>query len=88
MVAWESRIMSKCDCGADTNGHIIFKCKASEYTNKINGNKDLYDRMCAWMADEEDSSFLEETMSEDEVDKYLVSEAGDIFYQIYGLCEG
>ena len=45
--------------------------------------KELYQRLTAWMADYEDSSFLQETMSDKEIDTYLLDCAFDIMYDIH-----
>jgi len=48
--------------------------------------KDLYSRLMCWMADNEDSSLLEESLgSETDIDQYLREEAMDIMYQIHLL---
>tara|TARA_R100000093_G_scaffold24459_1_gene13766 strand:+ start:118 stop:348 length:231 start_codon:yes stop_codon:yes gene_type:complete len=59
---------------------------------KINGNKDLYDRMCSWLADCCDTTMLMEAYPEtlstqDEVNAFLMDEANDIFNDIYILCQ-
>ena len=45
--------------------------------------KELYERLTAWMADYEDSSLLQETMSDKEIDIYLMDCAFDIMYDIH-----
>ena len=45
--------------------------------------KELYERLTAWMADYEDSSLLQETMSDKEIDIYLLDCAFDIMYDIH-----
>ena len=56
--------------------------------NKINGNKDLYERLCTWMADIEDL-----VADEDEVEtleafrNYMLDEAMQIMYDIYQTCD-
>ena len=45
--------------------------------------KELYERLTAWMADYEDSSLLQETMSDKEIDVYLLDCAFDIMYDIH-----
>jgi hypothetical protein len=45
--------------------------------------KELKDRLTAWMADYEDSSLLEETMAEQDINLYLLDTAFDIMYDIY-----
>ena len=45
--------------------------------------KELYERLTAWMADYEDSSILEETMSDKDIDTFLLDSAFDIMYDIY-----
>jgi len=60
---------------------------------RVNGSKDLYDRVCCWMAgyDEpegmRDNSFFD---LEDGADpkEYLYEEAMNIFYDIYKSCGG
>jgi len=47
--------------------------------------KELYEKAAAWMADNEDSSLLEETMPKEDVDQYLLDEAFDIMYTLYLL---
>ena len=47
--------------------------------NKINGNKDLYDRICGWMAEIEDP----ESVTDDEE---AVTLAMQIMYDIYQTC--
>ena len=48
-----------------------------------NMKKELKDRLTAWMADYEDSSLLEETMAEQDINLYLLDTAFDIMYDIY-----
>ena len=50
--------------------------------NKINGNKDLYDRICIWMADYEDVEGRDRPMSKLE----FLEEAMTLFYDIYQTC--
>ena len=45
--------------------------------------KELYERLTAWMANYEDSSLLQETMSDKEIDVYLMDCAFDIMYDIH-----
>jgi hypothetical protein len=45
--------------------------------------KELYERLTAWMADYEDSSILEETMSDQDINTFLLDSAFDIMYDIY-----
>ena len=45
--------------------------------------QELYARLTAWMADYEDSSLLQETMSDKEIDIYLLDCAFDIMYDIH-----
>tara|TARA_R100000951_G_scaffold9740_1_gene8502 strand:- start:234 stop:422 length:189 start_codon:yes stop_codon:yes gene_type:complete len=55
--------------------------------NKINGNKDLYDRMCAWMADMDEVQ--EGVPSKDPYTVQatnLAEEAFTLFYDIYQTC--
>ena len=64
--------------------------------NKINGNKDLYERLCTWMADIDDfKADIEdpESVTEDdevvnlEAFNYMLDEAFSIMYDIYQTCE-
>tara|TARA_Y100000310_G_scaffold342559_1_gene446309 strand:- start:668 stop:880 length:213 start_codon:yes stop_codon:yes gene_type:complete len=58
--------------------------------NKINGNKDLYDRVIGWMADMDDPSNLtddEMFVSKEDFDEYMLDEAMQIMYDIYQTCE-
>lgn len=58
--------------------------------NKINGNKNLYDRICGWMADMDDPSNLtedEKVVSKEDFDEYMLDEAFSIMYDIYQTCE-
>ena len=55
--------------------------------NKINGNKDLYDRMCAWMADMDDVEFGTPSKEPYAVRaSALAEEAMTLFYDIYQTC--
>ena len=45
--------------------------------------KEWYDRAASWMADNEDSCLLEETMPKEDVEQYLLDEAFDIMGWIY-----
>ena len=45
--------------------------------------KAIYDRAASWMADNEDSCLLEETMPKEDVNLYLLDEAMDIMGWIY-----
>ena len=59
----------------------------SDNLNKINGNKDLYDRICVWMADMD-----EVTSGTPHKEPYtvraadLAEEAHTLFYDIYQTC--
>ncbi len=58
--------------------------------NKINDNKDLYDRVIGWMADMDDPSNLtddEMFVSKEDFDEYMLDEAMQIMYDIYQTCE-
>ena len=50
--------------------------------------KALYEKAAAWMADNEDSSLLEETMDDEHVNQYLLDEAMDIMYEMYQIYNG
>ena len=74
--------MSKCGyCGFDGNigEHMVMKCKARSIP------KNLYERAAVWMADNEDSSLLEENMDAKDVDQFLLDEAMDIMYELYQI---
>ena len=43
----------------------------------------LYDRLACWLADNEDSTLLEETVPVADIDQYLIDEAANIFYELY-----
>ena len=43
----------------------------------------LYDRVACWLADQEDSTLLEETVPVADIDQYLIDEAANIFYELY-----
>jgi hypothetical protein len=47
--------------------------------------KELYERLAAWMADNEDSCLLEEQMPKKDVEPYLIDEAMEIFYELYHI---
>jgi hypothetical protein len=47
--------------------------------------KALYEKAAAWMADNEDSCLLEETMPKENVNQYLLDEAFDIMFRIYEI---
>ena len=58
--------------------------------NKINGNKDLYDRMCTWMADIEDPASVtedDEVVTLEVFKNYMLDEAFSIMYDIYHTSE-
>ena len=67
------------------------KYMSTDNLNKINGNKDLYDRLCTWMADIEDPESVteddEEPVSKLDFDLYMLDEAFSIMYDIYQTCE-
>ena len=59
--------------------------------NKINGNKDLYDRVCTWMANQDDIEVLMEEYpisfrTTEEAKNFLLEDAFDIMYNIYQTC--
>lgn len=56
--------------------------------NKINGNKDLYDRLSAWMADYEDPTLVMEAGGYKRLgaERFLYHQAFDIMYDIYQIC--
>ena len=56
--------------------------------NKINGNKDLYDRVSSWMADYEDPTLIMESggYKRLEVERLLYHRAFDIMYDISHTC--
>mgnify|MGYP003637945550 FL=1 len=59
----------------------------SDNLNKINGNKDLYDRVCTWMADMDevhDGSPSKDPYAVRAAD--LAEEAFTLFYDIYQTC--
>tara|TARA_R110000824_G_scaffold343111_1_gene529678 strand:- start:31 stop:231 length:201 start_codon:yes stop_codon:yes gene_type:complete len=63
---------------------------STDNLNKINGNKDLYDRMCTWMADIEDPESVtddEEVVNLEAFRNYMLDEAFSIMYDIYQTCE-
>ena len=47
--------------------------------------KALYEKAACWMADNEDSSLLEETMPKKDVNTYLLDSAFDIMIEIYDI---
>ena len=55
-------------------------------------SKDLYDRICWWMADKEDPSILAEQMEADGMEfdhaGYMLEEAFDIIYAVYSAHVG
>lgn len=55
----------------------------SDNLNKINGNKDLYDRMCVWMADWDD---VEAPDPWGRSASAMAEEAMTLFYDIYQTC--
>jgi len=63
---------------------------STDNNNKINDNKDLYDRVIGWMADMDDPSNLtddEMFVSKEDFDEYMLDEAMQIMYDIYQTCE-
>jgi len=74
--------MSKCGyCGdTDYDTHMVLKC---QITNTI--PKALYEKAACWMADNEDSCLLEETMPKEDVDQYLLDTADEIMGEIYDI---
>ena len=63
----------------------------SDNLNKINGNKDLYDRVCTWMANQDDIEVLMEEYpisfrTTEEAKDFLLEDAFDIMYNIYQAC--
>jgi len=56
--------------------------------NKINGDKDLYDRLSVWMADYEDPTLVMEDkeMTLSEAERFLYHQAFDVMYDIYQTC--
>ena len=63
---------------------------STDNLNKINGNKDLYDRVSTWMADMEDPESVtddDEVVSKLDFDLYMLDEAFSIMYDIYQTCE-
>ena len=77
--------MSKCgNCGydGDFGQHMVLACQAKAIP------KALYEKAAAWMADNEDSSLLEETMPKEDVDTYLLDTAMDIMYEMYQIYNG
>ena len=66
------------------------KYMSTDNLNKINGNKDLYDRVSTWMADIEDPESVtedDEVVSKLDFDLYMLDEAFSIMYDIYQTCE-
>tara|TARA_Y100000296_G_C5084892_1_gene211903 strand:+ start:28 stop:240 length:213 start_codon:yes stop_codon:yes gene_type:complete len=66
------------------------KYMSTDNHNKINDNKDLYDRVIGWMADMDDPSNLtddEMFVSKEDFDEYMLDEAMQIMYDIYQTCE-
>jgi len=63
---------------------------STDNLNKINGNKDLYDRLSTWMADMEDPESVtedDEVVSLEAFRNYMLDEAMQIMYDIYQTCE-
>ena len=59
----------------------------SDNLNKINGDKALYDRMCAWMADMDDVESGTPSKEPYAVRaSALAEEAFTLFYDIYQTC--
>ena len=62
---------------------------STDNNNKINDNKDLYDRVIGWMADMDDPSNItddEKFVSKEDFDEYMLDEATQIMYDIYQTC--
>ena len=63
---------------------------STDNLNKINGSKDLYDRMCTWMADIEDPESVtedDEVVTLEAFRNYMLDEAMEIMYDIYQTCD-
>lgn len=63
---------------------------STDNLNKINGNKDLYDRLSTWMADIEDPGSVtedDEVVTLEVFKNYMLDEAFSIMYDIYQTCE-
>ena len=45
--------------------------------------KQLYEQLLEWMADYEEPGLLEESFPDEDIDKYLIRRAYDIFYDIH-----
>ena len=63
---------------------------STDTNNKINGNKDLYDRICGWMADKDDPESVtddEEACTKEDYTEYMLDQAMEIMYDIYHSCE-
>jgi len=63
---------------------------STDNNNKINGNKDLYDRVIGWMADMDDPSNItddEKFVSKEDYTEYMLDQAMQIMYDIYQTCE-
>ena len=66
------------------------KYMSTDNLNKINGNKDLYDRLCTWMADIEDHDPQPEADEVTNLDSFIndmLDQAMEIMYDIYQTCE-
>ena len=61
---------------------MVMRCKARSIP------KALYENAAAWMADNEDSSLLEENMPKRDVNQYLLNTAMDIMYEMYQIYNG
>ena len=47
-------------------------------------SKELYDKICVWMADKEDPSVaMEEMETYEEYENYILESASDIIYAVY-----
>jgi len=47
--------------------------------------KALYEKAACWMADNEDSCLLEETMPKEHINQYLLEKAFEIMEEIYDI---
>ena len=52
-------------------------------------SKELYDKICVWMADKEDpSDAMEEMETYEEYENYILESASDIIYAVYSAHVG